>query len=244
MSEKKRLDLYLVDKGVVPTRSRAQSLIREGKVQINGKVCRKTGEGVDHGVEVVLSEPDHPYVSRGGLKLAAALSHFSIDVREKVALDIGASTGGFTHCLLLNYARRVYGVDVGSDQMDSQLRGDSRVVLFESRNIRSFSPSEIPEELDLIVIDLSFISLQVVIPLLPAFLPNGGNIIALVKPQFEAGPDHVNDRGIVTNPKIHARVLSEVQEAFRKAGFKVLGQMESPIRGGEGNQEFLMYVGR
>ncbi len=244
MSDKKRLDLYLVDQGIAPTRSRAQDLIKSGKVFLNGKICRKTGEGVIDSVEVRLSEPDHPYVSRGGLKLAAALDEFKVSVAGKVVLDIGSSTGGFTHCLLLRDVQRVYGIDVGTGQMAPEIQRDPRVKLYEGRNIRSFNSTEIPESVDLIVADLSFISLRLVIPLLKGFLREKGSVIVLVKPQFEAGPDHVNDRGLVTNPKIHARVLSEISETFTKEGFTIFGQIESPIRGGEGNREFLIYAHR
>jgi 23S rRNA (cytidine1920-2'-O)/16S rRNA (cytidine1409-2'-O)-methyltransferase len=244
MSEKKRLDLYLVDRGIAPTRTRAQSLIKEGKVLLNGKICRKAGEGVDDSAEISLCEPDHPYVSRGGVKLAAALDEFKISVAGKTILDVGSSTGGFTHCLLLRDVRKVYGIDVGAGQMAPEIQNDPRVTLFEGRNFRSFKPEEIPEPVDLIVVDLSFISLRLVIPLFAGFLKPNGHVVALIKPQFEAGPDHVNNRGVVTNQNIHARVLNEVAEAFRKDDFKILGQIESPIRGGEGNSEFLLYASR
>lgn len=237
-----RLDLLLVERGLAPTRERARALILAGQVTVGGQVVSKAGTPVKPGAEVALSTPDHPYVGRGGLKLAHALDAFAIDPRDRRALDVGASTGGFTDVLLQRGAARVIALDVGHGQLDWRLRNDPRVVVREGVNARALTSSDVPDPVSIVTIDVSFISLRHILPALPPFLEAVHDIVALVKPQFEAGRDEVGKRGLVTDPAVHAAVLERVTAAARGAGFDRLGMTPSPITGATGNQEFFLHL--
>lgn len=238
-----RLDKALVDSGLVESRERAKSLIMQGKVFVDGVPVTKAGEMVSSDREIALKGSDIPYVSRGGLKIEAAIERFELDVKGLVAMDVGASTGGFTDCLLQRGASKVYAIDVGYGQLDWKLRCDPRVVMIERTNIRHMDASLVPEPVDIAVIDVSFISLRLVVPKVREFLKRpGGGIIALVKPQFEVGRADVGKGGIVRNEKSRAAALDGITEMLRAEGMDVIGSMESPIKGQKGNIEFLIYA--
>jgi len=240
-----RLDALLVERGLAASRERARALVLAGQVRVAGHAAAKPGTMVDPGAEVALDVPDHPYVSRGGLKLAHALDVFGIAVEGRLALDIGASTGGFTDVLLRRGARLVVALDVGHGQIDWRLRTDPRVVVIERANARSLTPDGLPAEarrLDVVTIDVSFISLRVILPVVPALLAPHADVVALVKPQFEAGRREVGKGGIVRDPAVHERVLGEVRDEAARLGLATRGQCESPITGAEGNREFLVHL--
>lgn len=241
-SGKIRLDRLLAERGLVPTRERARALIMAGQVLVNGTPVGKVGALVAAEADVTLKAPDHPYVSRGGLKLAAALEHFQIEVAGLVGLDVGASTGGFTDCLLQHGAARVYGVDVGYGQLAWRLRQDPRVVVLERTNIRYLSREAIPEDIDLAVVDVSFISLKLVLPQVRLFLRPGGAILALVKPQFEVGKGQVGKGGVVRDRQLQLQAVAEVQDLAQNLGLTAVGVIPSPILGPKGNQEYLLYL--
>ncbi len=235
-----RLDVALVARGLAPTRERAQALILAGRVAVDGRPAVKAGQPVADDAAIAVAGPPHPYVSRGGLKLAAALDHFGIDPAGRIGLDVGASTGGFTDCLLQRGAARVYAVDVGHGQLDAKLRADPRVVVREKVNARSLSEADVPETVDLAVVDVSFISLRLVLPAVAARVRPGGAIVALVKPQFEAGRGEVPRGGVVRSEETRRRVVAEIEDAGRALGLEVLGVVASPIAGARGNAEFLL----
>ena len=247
---KTRLDQLIVARGLAASRERAQALVIGNHVTVNGVAVTKAGTQVDDGADVQLKTADHPWVSRGGLKLVRALDAFAIDVTGAQALDIGASTGGFTDVLLHHGATRVVAIDVGHNQIDWKLRQDPRVVVREGVNARYMVPTDLPEDarqFDIVTIDVSFISLALILPVVPALLkrsehgaPNGARVVALVKPQFEAGRDDVGKGGIVRDPEVHARVVADVTRAAAEVGLKRLGLEPSPIEGAEGNKEFLL----
>jgi 23S rRNA (cytidine1920-2'-O)/16S rRNA (cytidine1409-2'-O)-methyltransferase len=237
---KTRLDLLLVARGLAPSREKAQAMILAGLVAVDGRRAQKAGEAVAEDAELTVAGPPHPYVSRGGLKLAAALDHFGLDPRGRVCLDVGASTGGFTDCLLQRGAARVYAVDVGYGQLDAKLRSDPRVVVRERVNARALSRAEVPEPVDLAAVDVSFISLRLVLPAIVRLLAPGAGLVALVKPQFEAGRGEVPRGGVVKSEATRRRVVSEIETAGRELGLEVLGTIASPIRGARGNEEFLL----
>jgi 23S rRNA (cytidine1920-2'-O)/16S rRNA (cytidine1409-2'-O)-methyltransferase len=240
-----RLDTLLVERGLVSTRERARALILAGQVRINGQPATKAGRTVLPDEAVTLDEPDHPYVGRGGLKLAHALDVFSLSPAGRLALDIGASTGGFTDVLLQRGARTVVALDVGHAQLAWKLRTDPRVVVMERQNARTLRPEQLPEDarrFDLITIDVSFISLRQIFPVLPPLLQPGGDVVALVKPQFEAGRSEVGKGGIVRDEAVHKRVVEEVTTAAAVLGLQRSGLVESPITGMEGNREFLIHL--
>jgi 23S rRNA (cytidine1920-2'-O)/16S rRNA (cytidine1409-2'-O)-methyltransferase len=242
-----RLDALLVTRGLAASRERARALILAGQVRVKDQVVSKAGTLVAADEPVEVATPDHPYVGRGGLKLAHALDVFGIDCRGAVALDVGASTGGFTDVLLRRGARRVVALDVGHNQLDWRLRSDPRVAVREGVNARALRPADLPPDalpFDLATVDVSFISLRLVLPALPPVLRAGAHVVALVKPQFEAGRREVGKGGIVADPAVHARVVDEVAGAAETAGFEVAGRCESPITGGEGNREFLLHLRR
>jgi 23S rRNA (cytidine1920-2'-O)/16S rRNA (cytidine1409-2'-O)-methyltransferase len=242
-----RLDQLVVARGLAPSRERARALILAGDVLVNGAAVTKAGTAVADDAAVVLRQPDHPWVSRGGLKLAHALDVFQVPVTGAVALDIGASTGGFTHVLLERGAARVVALDVGTGQLDWRLRTDPRVVSLEHVNARHLRPDALPPDLrrfDVITIDVSFISLALVLPAVPPLVADGGRVIALVKPQFEAGRAEVGPGGIVRDPAVHARVIDEVARAAHQIGLTRLAVEPSPVTGAEGNREFLMLLAR
>ena len=237
---KARLDMLLVDRGLAPSRERARALILAGQVTVNGQVVSKAGTPIATDALVELAAPDHPYVGRGGVKLAGALDSFGIDVTGRRALDIGASTGGFTDVLLQRGAASVIALDVGHGQLDWRLRNDPRVAVRESVNARTLSAADLPYAPDLVTIDVAFISLRHILPRLPAIITPGAEIVALVKPQFEAGRAEVGKGGVVRDPEVHRRVCSEAAEWIASQGWRVVGLTESPITGPEGNVEFLL----
>jgi 23S rRNA (cytidine1920-2'-O)/16S rRNA (cytidine1409-2'-O)-methyltransferase len=240
---KRRADQLLVERGLAESRTKAQALILAGLVSCGGRRIDKPGEQLAANAVLALKERDHPWVSRGGVKLAFALDHFRIAVEEYVTLDIGASTGGFTEVLLDRGARRVYAVDVGHGQLAWKLRQDPRVVVHERLNARYLTRTDIPEPVDLITCDASFIGLATVLPASLALAAERAQLVALVKPQFEAGRDHVGKGGVVRDPEIH-REVCERAAAWVAAlpGWSVIGIVESPILGPEGNREFLLYA--
>lgn len=239
---KLRLDRLLVSQGLARTRQRAQALILAGKVAVDGSRVDKPGALVDPGRSVTLLARDHPYVSRGGVKLQGALEAFGVSPQGRVCLDAGASTGGFTHCLLLHGAVKVYAVDVGYGQFDWSLRQDPRVVLHERTNVRYLSREQVPEPVDLLVADLSFISLGKVLPGLIRFLGPGAELLCLIKPQFEAGRDRVGKGGVVRDAACIRDVLDEMTTFVHGLGLEMLGTRESVLRRPKGNREFFVYA--
>ena len=239
---KHRLDRLLVDRGLFESRERAQSSIIAGQVLVNDQKVEKAGALVSENADIRILGERMPYVSRGGLKLEAALREFSLEVRDEVALDVGASTGGFTDCLLQHGCRKVYAVDVGYGQLAWKIRQDPRVIAIDRVNIRDIDPELVPEPVDLVVIDVSFISLDKVIPSVVRFLKAGAGIIALIKPQFEVGRAQVGKGGIVRDEAARAAAVAKVEALFRNAGLDVKGVIPSPITGQDGNVEFLMYA--
>ena len=237
-----RADLAVVEQGLAASRERARALILAGEVLAGDRPVEKAGELVDAAVELRLRSAPMPYVSRGGLKLAHALATFSVDVVGQVALDVGASTGGFTDCLLQAGARRVYCVDVGHGQLDWKIASDARVRVIDRTNIRLAPPDLLPEPVDVIVVDVSFISLRLVLPALLPMGRSGANLIALVKPQFEVGRADIGKGGIVRDEAARARALAEIEAAASALGYEVLGRTTSPITGGKGNIEFLLHL--
>ena len=237
---KTRLDRLLVERGLAESREKAQAMIMAGEVLVSGQKGAKPGQQVseDSAVEV-LARP--PYVSRGGLKLAAALREFAIDVAGAVCVDIGSSTGGFTDALLQAGAARVHAVDVGAGQLDWKLRNDPRVVVHEGVNARTMLPDEIGEPADLLVCDVSFISVTLILPAIVPLLKPGGQMVILIKPQFEVGKGQVGKGGIVRDPELHQAACRRVEEAVKALGFGT-SMMDSPILGTEGNREFLLYA--
>ncbi len=247
MSKGSRLDLVLVERGLAASRERARALILAGQVRVDGTPVTKAGAAVRPDAVVEVATPDHPYVSRGGLKLAAALDAFHIDPNGRIALDIGASTGGFTDVLLQRGASRVVALDVGFGQLDWKLRNDPRVVVIERVNARALRPEHLPDGMkrfDIITIDVSFISLRHILPVVPPLMNPDADVVALVKPQFEAGRSEVGKGGIVRDPSIHERVVSEVTSAADALGLVRHGVIPSPIEGMEGNREFLIHLRR
>ncbi len=239
---RERLDTLLVDRGLAETRSKAQALILAGRVEVAGRVETKSGTLVPGEAPIILKPAPHQFVSRGGEKLAGALAHFQVKAQGKVALDVGASTGGFTHCLLVQGVGKVYAVDVGYGQLDASLRQDPRVVVLERRNIRHLPPEDIPEPVDLITLDLSFISLTLVLPKILEFLRPGGEILALVKPQFEVGKGQVGKGGVVRDPRRQQEAVEKVARAARSLGLQVSPAFPSSLKGPKGNQEYFLYL--
>jgi 23S rRNA (cytidine1920-2'-O)/16S rRNA (cytidine1409-2'-O)-methyltransferase len=238
---KTRLDQLLVERGLAESRTRAQSLIMAGHVSVAGKKVDKAGQQVADDAEISVTGKDHPWVSRGGIKLAHALSEFSIDVTGMTAIDVGSSTGGFTDVLLSNGATRVYAVDSGTNQLAWRLRNDARVIVHEQTSARILTPDHIPEAADIIVCDASFIGLAKVLERPLTFAAPGAHLVALIKPQFEAGRDEVGKGGVVRDANVHERVCSEVREWLHSAGWDVMGLTTSPITGPQGNVEFLIW---
>lgn len=235
-----RLDKVMVDRGLAESRSRAQALILEGAVYVNGVQCTKAGKSVDPESVIEIRSDPIPYVSRGGIKLAHALDSFQILVTGKICMDVGASTGGFTDCLLQRGARRVYAVDVGYGQLAWKLRQDPRVVVLERQNIRYLPGELVPESVEIATIDTSFISLRLVIPAVIPFLARRAVLIALIKPQFEAGREKVGKGGIVRDENVHREVCDAISDFVKNLGFNLYGVIESPIRGQKGNREFIL----
>jgi len=238
---KKRIDLLLVEKGLAPTRERAQSLILAGKVLVGDEPVTKPGHSVSDDAEIRVKGEDHPYVSRGGLKLAAALDKFNVPVADRTALDIGASTGGFTHVLLMRGAQKVFAIDVGHNQMDWIIRKDPRVVVHEKINARHMEFGLIGQKVDLIVCDVSFISLDKILPAALAFSHAETDWITLIKPQFEVGKEKVGKGGIVTSEEDRQEAVARIFAFGETLGLKPQGLIESPITGTQGNKEFLAH---
>jgi 23S rRNA (cytidine1920-2'-O)/16S rRNA (cytidine1409-2'-O)-methyltransferase len=239
---KSRLDLLLVERGLAPSRERARALILAGQVRVDGRTVEKAGTSVAADAPILLTVPDHPYVGRGGLKLAHALDTFAIEVRDRRGLDIGASTGGFTDVLLQRGAREVTALDVGHGQLDWRLRSDPRVIVREHVNARYLQPTDLPGRFDVVTVDVSFISLRHILPVVPPLLAPGADVIALVKPQFEAGRGEVRSGGLVRDTAVHTRVLDDVRAAARAVGLEPMAETPSPITGAAGNQEYLLHL--
>ncbi|MCX8027747.1 MAG: TlyA family RNA methyltransferase [Thermodesulfovibrionales bacterium] len=238
---KQRLDKVLVKRGFASSRETAQRLIQEGKVEIDGLIDLKPSTMVDIDVNISRVE-DLKYVSRGGIKLEAAINRFGIDVENKIAMDVGASTGGFSDCLLQNGVKKVYAVDVGYGQLAWKIRQDSRVVVLERLNARYISQENIPEPVEICVIDVSFISLKKIIPAIIPLLVTGGEVIALFKPQFEVGRQDVGKGGIVRDEFKRVNALHDMCEVFEGFGLNVIDTMTSPIKGHDGNVEYFIYA--
>jgi len=240
-AERPRLDQLLVDRGLVDSRARAQALVMAGKVYSETRRLDKPGQRISPDLPLTVKGQDHPWVSRGGLKLVAGLDAFGIDPKGAVCLDVGASTGGFTDVLLSRGAARVHAVDVGYGQLAHKLRTDDRVVVLERTNARHLTADQVPESVDLVVCDASFIGLRTVLPAALALVRPGGALVALIKPQFEVGPERVGKGGVVRDPALHAEVCETIHAWLEGlAGWSVLGVTDSPISGPEGNREFLI----
>jgi 23S rRNA (cytidine1920-2'-O)/16S rRNA (cytidine1409-2'-O)-methyltransferase len=242
-SKKERLDILLVERGLAETREKAKRAIMAGLVYSNETRLEKPGEKVSTDIPLTLKGNVLPYVSRGGLKLEKALKEFHIDVRGKVMLDIGASTGGFTDCALQNGVKLSYALDVGYNQLAWKLRQDERVIVMERTNFRYVTPADLEGEMpDFATIDVSFISLKLILPVLKTLLVPNSDVVALVKPQFEAGKEQVGKKGIVRDPKVHESVLTQIIDFSLGLGFHVKNLSFSPITGGDGNIEFLLHL--
>jgi len=237
---KQRLDRLLVERGLAESREKAQALIMAGEVTVEGQKAVKPGHSVEVSSKIEVTGKA-PYVSRGGLKLAAALDAFAIDVTGRVVMDVGASTGGFTDCLLQRGAARVHAVDVGTGQLDWKIRTDPRVVVHDGINARHLRPEDIGEPVDLVTCDVSFISVTLILPAVTPILRPEGAMVILVKPQFEVGKGQVGKGGIVRSPELHREACARVENAVKSLGFET-SIMESPITGAEGNKEFLLYA--
>ena len=242
MKIKKRLDVLLTEQGYADTRSKAQAIIMSGMVYVDGQKADKPGVSYEESVNLEVRGAVCPYVSRGGLKLEKALRDFHVDPTGFVCSDSGASTGGFTDCLLQQGAKKVFAIDVGYGQLDWKIRSDPRVVVMERTNIRYVTPEQLGEPLDLSVIDVSFISLKIVLPTIKTLLRETGQVLCLIKPQFEAGKEKVGKKGVVREPETHKEVLDNFVQLADELGFAILGLTFSPVKGPEGNIEFLGHL--
>ena len=242
MKIKKRLDVLLVEQGYADTRTKAQAIIMSGLVYVDGQKADKPGISYDEALDIEVRTGGCPYVSRGGLKLEKALRDFGVNPTGYVCSDSGASTGGFTDCLLQQGASKVFAIDVGYGQLDWKIRSDPRVVVMERTNVRYVTLADLGEPLDLSVIDVSFISLRIVLPVIKTFLKPTGQVLCLIKPQFEAGKEKVGKKGVVRDPAIHKEVLDSFVALTQEIGFTILGLTFSPVKGPEGNIEFLAHL--
>ena len=242
MKIKKRLDVLLVEQGYADTRTKAQAIIMSGQVYVEGQKADKPGTSYEESVSIEVRGAACPYVSRGGLKLEKALRDFGIKPVDYVCSDSGASTGGFTDCLLQQGAKKVFAIDVGYGQLDWKIRSDPRVVVMERTNVRYVTPEQLGESLDLSVIDVSFISLKIVLPVIKTFLKTTGQVVCLIKPQFEAGKEKVGKKGVVREPETHKEVLDNFVTLANELEFKIMGLTFSPVKGPEGNIEFLAHL--
>ncbi len=242
MSEKMRLDVAVFERGFAETREKAKALIMAGSVYLNGQKALKGGATVKETDVIEVRGAVNPYVSRGGLKLHKAVASFGLDLKGCVCMDIGASTGGFTDCMLQNSAAKVYSIDVGYGQLAWKLRCDERVVNLERTNFRYVTREQIPEEIDFASVDVSFISLKLILPVMHTLLKNGGKSVCLIKPQFEAGKENIGKKGVVRDKSVHADVIAKITEFAAENGFAVLDVDFSPIKGPEGNIEYLMFI--
>ncbi|MBW3670037.1 MAG: TlyA family RNA methyltransferase [Acidobacteria bacterium] len=243
MAKRTRLDAALVSRNLVSSRARGQALIMARRIRVNGEVVDKAGAPVSDEDEIGITELDHPWVGRGGIKLDQALRHFEIDVEGLVCADIGSSTGGFTDVLLSGGALRVFAIDVGYGQLDQKLREDPRVVVMERTNARYLEPEDI-DPFDFASIDVSFISLEMILPVAVRLSRPSFHLVALIKPQFEAGRENIGKGGIVREQSVRDEVVERIAAFTRSQGMEVIGVIESPIRGAEGNVEYLMYAKR
>lgn len=241
---KERLDMLLVKKGLAPSREKAKAIIMSGIVYVDGMKEDKAGSTFDENLSVELRGSTLKYVSRGGLKLEKALLEFNLKLDDKVCMDVGSSTGGFTDCMLQNKAKKVYAVDVGHGQLDWKLRNDSRVICMERTNIRYVTHEHIQDDIDFSSIDVSFISLSKVLPAVRELLSPEGELVALIKPQFEAGREKVGKKGVVRDHKVHEEVIEAVFSYARENSFKILALSFSPVKGPEGNIEYLYYLSK
>ena len=239
---KKRLDVLLTEQGYFESRQKAQATIMSGLVFVNGQRVDKTGASIAEDAQIEVRGKAIPYVSRGGLKLEKAMKVFPVRLDGKICADIGASTGGFSDCMLQNGAAKVYAVDTGYGKLDWKIRSDPRVVALERTNARYLTHEQVPDELDFASVDVSFISLRLILPALRGVLKEDGSVVCLVKPQFEAGRDKVGKKGVVRDPKVHLEVLEHFLEHAREADFTVRDMTYSPIKGPEGNIEYLGYL--
>ena len=242
MAQKKRLDCIVVEKGLAESREKAKALIMEGKIYVNNQKSDKAGTFYKDDVKVELRGKAMPYVSRGGYKLAKAIKIFPIDLKDKICMDIGASTGGFTDCMLQNGAKKVYSIDVGYGQLAWKLRTDPKVVNLERTNIRYITDEQIKDPIDFFSVDVSFISLCLVLPAAYKFMKDNAQAVCLIKPQFEAGKENVGKKGVVRDPKVHEDVINKIINFSYENGFNILGLDFSPIKGPEGNIEYLLYI--
>ena len=242
MKIKKRLDVLLTERMFAESRAKAQAIIMSGNVYVDGQKADKPGTSFEETVQIEVRGAVCPYVSRGGLKLEKALRDFGVKPVDFVCSDSGASTGGFTDCLLQQGARKVFAIDVGYGQLDWKIRSDPRVVVMERTNIRYVTPEQLGEPLDLSVIDVSFISLKIVLPTIKTLLKPTGQVLCLIKPQFEAGKEKVGKKGVVRDPATHQEVLDGFVQLAQEQGFKILGLTFSPVKGPEGNIEFLGHL--
>ena len=242
MKIKKRLDVLLVEGGYAENRTKAQAIIMSGQVYVDGQKADKPGTSYVETVDIEVRGASCPYVSRGGLKLEKALRDFGVDPTGFVCSDSGASTGGFTDCLLQQGASKVFAIDVGYGQLDWKIRSDPRVVVMERTNVRYVTPEQLGEPLDLSVVDVSFISLKIVLPVIKTFLKSTGQVLCLIKPQFEAGKEKVGKKGVVRDPETHKEVLDNFVALANELDFKILGLTFSPVKGPEGNIEFLGHL--
>ena len=242
MKIKKRLDVLLVEQGYADSRTKAQAIIMSGQVYVEGQKADKPGISYEEHVSIEVRGASCPYVSRGGLKLEKALRDFGVNPEGYVCSDSGASTGGFTDCLLQQGAKKVFAIDVGYGQLDWKIRSDPRVVVMERTNVRYVTPEQLGEPLDLSVVDVSFISLKIVLPVIKTFLKADGQILCLIKPQFEAGREKVGKKGVVRDPEVHKEVLNAFLELADSLSLRILGLTYSPVKGPEGNIEFLGHL--
>ena len=239
---KKRIDVLLFERGLAPSREKARTLIMAGSVYVNNQKFDKPGDTVSDDAEIEVRGSMLKYVSRGGLKLEKAMQLFPIDLNGKICMDIGASTGGFTDCMLQNGAQKVYSVDVGYGQLAWQLRQDPRVVNLERTNARYLTHEQVPEEIDFFSVDVSFISLRIILPAVRPLLRDGGQAVCLIKPQFEAGREKVGKKGVVRDRAVHEEVVETICRFALENGYSVLGLTFSPVKGPEGNIEYLVYL--
>ncbi|MBE6903559.1 MAG: TlyA family RNA methyltransferase [Ruminococcaceae bacterium] len=244
MSEKIRLDIYLTQNGYAGGRDRAKAMIMAGEVFVNNQRADKAGDTVGPDDTVEVRGNALPFVSRGGLKLQKAMESFGIELEDKICMDIGASTGGFTDCMLQHGAKKVYAVDVGYGQLAWKLRTDEKVVNMERTNIRYVTENEVPDKLNFGSVDVSFISLKLVLPVLYKLSDEKGEAVCLIKPQFEAGREKVGKKGVVRDEKVHKEVIENTLDFTREIGYTILGLDYSPIKGPQGNIEFLMYISK
>ncbi len=242
MSEKMRLDVAVFERGYAETREKAKAMIMAGSVYLNGQKALKGGVNIKETDVIEVRGAVNPFVSRGGLKLDKAMKSFGLNLTDCICMDIGASTGGFTDCMLTNGASKVYAIDVGYGQLAWKLRCDERVVNLERTNFRYVTREQVPDEIDFASVDVSFISLKLILPVMHTLLKDGGHSVCLIKPQFEAGKDNIGKKGVVRDKNVHEDVVANITSFAAENGFKVLGVDFSPIKGPEGNIEYLMHI--